>query len=561
MYLNVKEHKNKIYISELTQDYKVNFKVEDKFQPELFVETPLESPYKSLINKANLQKITFNSIREFKDYKWQMKDLDNGGLYADTPVEYQYIRKYYKKSENYKTRFWYLDIETGVPPKGFPNAFSTPSPITLIQIAESDTNFKYIFGTQEFLPTTVMQKYSYYNKVKYIYCTDEQELIQKFCQLMLNRTPAITVAWNGDGFDFPYIIHRTRKIGLNPEMFSPFGILEEHKSIMFGKQTTIEKPLGLNWIDYIEAYKKGDASGKESWALEYMSKYILGEEEGGKLDYKKSGYINMRDFITNVYDPELDLEENSPRKRLYNMMVKSSDPKLETAFNKIWYKTFVDYGIEDAVVLKAMDDKKGNLNALIDLAQTMSVNVNDIFATVKPWQIHIWNELYDRNQFVPAKSPFETYKIPGGHVFAKPGLYNWVCSFDVRSLYPFCMISLNMSPETYIEPENIPEDLFELVKPFWRYRETKKDHEILSEDIFMQLLPDEKEKIIKLLVKYDLCMSPNGSFYKRGEQGIVAELVQGIYNSRNYYKKQKKKYELQLEEIKIELENRKLKVK
>lgn len=548
MYINVKEYKNKIYISELSQDYKIDFKVENKFQPELFVQSPMESEYKSLIDNSNLQKITFNSINEFKDYKWKMKDLDNGGLYADIPVEYQYIRKYYTGSTEYKTRFWFLDIETNVPKSGFPSPFETPTEITLIQIAESDTKTRYVLGW--------LNVYNIKEDEVYIYCASEEEMLQKFAELQLQRTPAITVAWNGDGFDFPYIINRTRKIGLNPEMYSPFGILEEHNAYVFGKHIKIEKPLGIVWVDEIEAYKKGDPSGKESWSLEYMSKFVLGEEEGGKLDYKKSGYLTMRDFINNNYNPELDEDENSDMKRVWDIINK--DPNNEQAkaiFAMLHWRTFVEYGIIDVDVLKAMEAKKGNLNALVDLSQTMSVNIYDVFATVKPWQIHIWNELYNRNQFVPAKSPFDTYKIPGGHVFAKPGLYNWVCSFDVRSLYPFCMISLNMSPETYIKPDDVPKDLFELVKHFWRYREGEKETEVLSEDLYLQMLPDEKEKITKLLVKYDLCMAPNGSFYKKEKQGILPELTQFIYNSRNHYKKEKKSYEKIVEQKKKNNEN------
>lgn len=554
MYINVKEYKNKIYISELNQDYKIDFKIEDRFHPELFVETPFETEYKSLIDNRPLQKIEFSSIQEFKEYKWKIKDLGNGGTYADIPVEYQYIRKFYKNSSEFKPRYWFLDIETDIPDKGFPNPMETPSCITLIQIAESDTDIKFIFGYNEYTPED--------NNVKFIHCEDEIDLLSKFSTLIFQRTPAITVAWNGDGFDFPYLVNRATKIGLDPaKLFSPFGILEEHNAVIYGKHTKILKPLGINWIDYIEAYKKGDPSGKESWALEYMSKFVLGEEEGGKLDYKKSGYLNMRDFLTNNYDPELDTNENSNIKRVWDILNKDpNNVQAQIAFKKLHYKTFVDYGILDVEVLKKMDIKKGNLNAIVDLAQTMSTNIMDVFATVKPWQIHIWNELYERNQFIPSKSPFDTYKIPGGHVYANPGLHKWVCSFDVRSLYPFCMISLNMSPETYIQPKDIPDDLMQLVKPFWRYNEGEDDTQVLSEDIFLQMLPDEKEKILKLLKKYDLCMAPNGSFYKRDKQGIIPSLVQGIYDSRNFYKKEKKASEKKLELIKAEMKKRGLEI-
>ena len=553
MYINVKEYKNKLYITELNQDYKLTFKVQNDFKSELFVETPFESEYKSLIDNKPLQKIEFDSIREYKEYKWKMKETENGSVYADIPTEYQFIRKYYRNAPQFKPRFWFLDIETDVPDKGFPNPFETPTPVTLIQFTENDTNYKYVIGCNEYTPD---------EDEIYIHAEDEKDLFNKFSEMLFKRTPSITVAWNGDGFDYIYLVNRAKKIGLDPaKLFSPFGILEEHTTFVFGKQIKIEKPLGFIWLDEIECYKKGDPSGKESWSLEYMSKYVLGEEEGGKLNYKKAGYLTMRDFITNKYNPELDTNPESKMKRLYYMIQKNPDnAQYKSIFNKLHWRTFVKYGIIDAEVLKAIEVKKGNLDAIVDLAQTMQVNINDVFATVKPWQIHIWNELYDRKQFVPAKSPFDTYKIPGGYVYANQGLHKWVCSFDVRSLYPFCMISLNMSPETYVRPENVPKELSDAVKPFWRYNKEVDGAPVFSEDIFLQMLPDEKEKIKKLLIKYDLCMAPNGTFYTRDKQGIIPELVQDIYTSRKYYKKMKKDTEKELEVIKKEIKKRGLKV-
>lgn len=537
MYINVKEKNNKLYITELNQDYKLTFKVEDNFRPELLIESSFpESEFTSLIDGKPLEKIQFDSIKDFKDYKFRMRDLDNAMLYADIPVEYQYIRANYSHDDKiYTPRFWFLDIETGTPKTGFPNPEKAESPINLIQIAESDNKMRYVFGT--------LNLYSQKENETFFYYHTEKEMLLAFKDFQLERTPAVVVAWNGDGFDFPYLINRFKNVGLNPEMLSPFGILEEHKAMIFGTMTKSLKPLGIAWVDYIEAFKRTIPQGQDSWSLEHMSKVVLGEEEGGKLDYHHHGFVDMRAFINCNYDPALDIHEDSELKKYFN--------KDSEKFKAAWYSKFVEYGIVDVDVLKAMDEKKGIMNTLTFLAQTMSVNFHDVFATVKPWQIHIYNRLYDRNQFIPAKSPFDTYKIPGGHVFAKPGLYNWVCSFDVRSLYPFCMICLNMSPETYVRPKDVPADLKELTKSFTRYQ-VKEDDDILCEDIYMALPEETKEEITRLLVKYNFAMSPNGSFYRKDFEGILPELTFDIFTSRKKFKKLQKENEMVREGLKAE---------
>ena len=534
MYINVKESKNALLVTELNSDYTLEFRKTKEFQPEIFVESSNpESKYRSLIDNSPLDMIKFDSIREFKSYLYDMKNVSNSGIYGDVQCEYQYIRENYKNQKLLKSRFWYLDIETDIPPEGFPNPESTPSEITLIQISESDNDTTYLFGhRQSYTPTE--------KNVRYFLFENEKEMLKCFVDFLHNRTPSIVCAWNGDGFDYPYIVNRMEKIGLDPKILSPFNQLEEHKTVIFGKTTKFMKPVGYVWLDMIEMYKKSDPSGKENWKLEYMSKYVLGDEEGGKMDYTKRGYRDMKNFILNKYDPELDKYPNSELKETY-------DSDIER-FNQHWYDLFIYYGIIDVYLLKKMDEKIGLSNTLIDLSHTMGCNVYDVFATVKPWQIHIYNELYERGQFIPQKSPFDFYRIPGGHVSATPGIYKWVVSEDYTSLYPFCLIGLNLSPETYVPNSEVPDDLRKLLKPTYRYAD--EENKIYSEDIYFDLPEEHKNKITELAIKYDYCIAPNGTCYKKSSKGILPELTQGIYDDRKKFKKLKKESEKKVEECK-----------
>lgn len=514
MYIHIAERHNKILIAELNEDYKVEFKTTKAFQPELLVEANHETEYKSLLDNKTLHKIVFDNVKDFKDYKQNHKNIGNDTLYGDIGPEYQYIRANYKNQKKFKSRFWYLDIETAIPDDGFPNPEFTPVPITLIQIAESDSNTKYILGW--------MKVFAEKPDVRYFYYDNEVEMLQGFIQFQHLKTPAITVAWNGDGFDFPYLVNRIEKVGLNPNNLSPFGVLEEFKSVVFGKEMKIRKPVGYVWLDYIECFKKSDPSGKESWSLEFMSKYVLGKDIGGKIDYTKEGFKNMRDFLTGKYNPDLDITGNL--KEHYN----------KPSFEQAHYNLFVEYGIKDVEILKDMDKKTGICNMLVNYAHNMGTNIYDVFATIKPWTIYIWNSLYERKQFLPNKTPFETYHTVGGHVFAKAGLHKWVISEDYTSLYPFCMICLNLSPETYVLRDEVPNDLKKLTESFYRYAEDET--KTFCEDIYIALPQVHKEAITKLLQKYNFTMAPNGSFYRKDVLGIMTELVKNIYLARKDFK-------------------------
>ena len=47
----------------------------------------------------------------------------------------------------------------------------------------------------------------------------------------------------------------------------------------------------------------------------------------------------------------------------------------------------------------------------------------------------------------------------------KPGMYKWVSSFDLNSLYPHLMMQYNISPETLIEPENYTNEIRKINSP------------------------------------------------------------------------------------------------
>ena len=107
MYTNVSEYKNKLYVTEVNEENNnliTSYHVIDDFKPELYVETYNESKYKGFPYKNNLEKIEFESIKEYNDYVYRMKDVQDN-LYGSIDIKYQYINKMYKVYTSNTTRF------------------------------------------------------------------------------------------------------------------------------------------------------------------------------------------------------------------------------------------------------------------------------------------------------------------------------------------------------------------------------------------------------------------------------------------------------------------------
>ena len=151
---------------------------------------------------------------------------------------------------------------------------------------------------------------------------------------------------------------------------------------------------------------------------------------------------------------------------------------------------------------------------LIELALTMAydakVNYNDVFYQVRMWDTIIYNYLKKKGIVIPPKEKTDKdEKYAGAYVKEpNPGVYDWVVSFDLNSLYPHLIMQYNISPETIIE-ERHP---------------TASVERILKEEINFEMYKD-----------YAVC--PNGAMFRKNKKGFLPELMEKMYGERVIFKK------------------------
>lgn len=470
-------------------------------------------------------------MKKFEGYWKDTKDSYS----PISPVD-RYIRdNFWKKAYNENPRIWYLDIETRVTRNEFPSPDKAAEQISLIQIYDNILNKVIIIGYKDF---KMEPGYSFDVEVKYIKCTDENDMIQKYFMLFKKLNPLIIYAWNGDGFDFPYLCNRFSMYGYNSANMSNYYNAKLTEINGEGRKSYDLSANGHYYIDLMKVYKKFTFTNLPSYSLNYVSTYELNETkvEHDEFNDFDSFYTGKNYTITGKpYD-------DSVREQIRQLKIKEHDNTISSEekirLEELITFQFVYYGIKDVILLKRIDDKKKFTNIMISIAKLMGCSIIDTLGTIKPWSIGLKNMFYENNYISDFKRSSDDVNIVGGFV-REPvyGIHGWMGSEDVNSMYPMLsMKGFNMSPETYIPINELAPDLREhITKYYFDQNESK----------ILNYSDDIKNETKRLLNKYNVSLAINGAVFDKSSLGIVPKVVSDIYFGRKNDKKLMLKYEQQ----------------
>jgi len=183
---------------------------------------------------------------------------------------------------------------------------------------------------------------------------------------------------------------------------------------------------------------------------------------------------------------------------------------------------FVDYNVQDVKLVTKMDDKMQLWQMALTIAYMARVNYEDVYSPVKLWDNIIHNILLAEDVVVPQRKHTgfsDDFDIMGAYVKdPRVGLYYDVGSIDATSLYPSLMLTLNLSPETYLGKV---------------YSTVEKclDGEFVNTDP-------------------DVAMGANGTLFSRSKLGIIPRLIVDYMSRRKSTKKEMLGAEQQAEDFK-----------
>jgi DNA polymerase elongation subunit (family B) len=312
-------------------------------------------------------------------------------------------------------KMFFCDIEVEVTDDGFPHPHLANNPVTAIAFC-TGTTVK-VLGTKKLaadqikrIETKINKHFEKFYKVdfNYYFFKSEYDMLFSFFSGALHKMPLIT-GWNFVGFDWPYLINRCKRLGIDPGISSPSGKLITKKQL----------PQHRMVVDYLQIYKTWDRTVdvKENNSLDFVSKAVLGVNK-----------IKYGGTLQDLY--EQDFEE------------------------------YIFYNAVDTLLVQFIHEKIKTMQTFLTLARITKVEAQRAFSPIWMAESAMTREFYKRGKVFPKlyDDNKKREKFEGAFVFKPiPGIYEWVAAFDFASLYPSIMRQWNISPENYVK--NTTEDI------------------------------------------------------------------------------------------------------
>ena len=466
-YTSVLPYRGKLLVRGVNQDGShKKFKV--PYKPSLFIPTHGQSQWKTLDGR-NVGKVKFESIYEAKKWIDEYKDVSNFEYFGNTRYQYSFIADEFPDKIDWdinQIRILTIDIECESE-NGFPDPNKAEETLICITVKDhANKNIK-VFGMGNFVGDR--------DDVDYIKCSSEIDLVHRFTDFWCKYNPDIITGWNVKFFDIPYLMNRFRYLMGDEYLlqFSPWGVVSENTAKISGWERKQEQKtwdlMGVSILDYLDLYRKHTFIRRESYKLDYIGEVELGEN---KLD---NPYDTFQEFYTNDY------------------------------------QLFVEYNIQDVELVDKLEDKMKLIALHLTMAYEAKVNYQDVFGQVRIWDTIIYNHLRSKNIVPPAVQESKTSDGYEGAYVKDPvvGFHDWICSFDLNSLYPHLIMQYNISPETMVgfDPNKV------------------SVNKML--DGFILDSSDLDNRTI----------TPNGAQFRTDKRGFLPELMDKLYQERVIYKK------------------------
>ncbi|URC15193.1 DNA polymerase [Paraglaciecola Antarctic GD virus 1] len=451
-----------------------------EYKPSLFYPTDKVTDYKDIYGNHVMRK-QFPNIKESREAKSAYDGVHGMSLMGMENAAYAYLADTYQEMDPdmANIRIAIIDIEVTAP--------CFPTPVQAIWEIDAITHYDYLddhfytWGVDNWCREKSILPARILDKLTYVQCATEAELLNKYLMFWAENPPVIISGWNSKGFDTPYIYQRILKVlgETNVRRLSPWKVVKcIDTTDDYGKDIISVNILGVCELDYLELYKKFVLEPRPNYKLNYIGEVEVQEK---KIDF--SEYKNLA-----------ELKEKNHQK-------------------------YIDYNIMDVDLVFRIDERRNLFNLATTIAYYAKINFDDVFSPLRTWDGIIFNSLKSQKVVIPEKvnHPKESFegawvKQPNG---GEGGLFDWILSVDLTSLYPHVMMQWNISLETIVEQ---------------------------FEPAPLQDWIDGKAEV----VTNDLVCNPNGVRYSKTLRGVIPIEIEKVFNQRKHHKKLNQKYAQEL---------------
>lgn len=281
---------------------------------------------------------------------------------------------------------------------------------------------------------------------------DDEAVLKNFIRYVQDYDPDVIVGYGSNAFDWPYLIERAEKLELKL-LVGRLGS-EPHRSV-YG-HVSVTGRSSLDVYDFADEITEVKVKTLENIA-----------------DYLGAGEAEDRLVIENVDIPDY-WEDKDKRPILLKFSLRRTQDILAIS------EAMLDFAVQ-----------LSNLVGLpLDHVGTAAVG----FRT-ESYLIRQANKL---GELIPARVEQPYFPYQGAIVVTpKPGLHEKVDALDFKAMYPSIMIANNVSPDTYLEPEEAtpPSGVYEAPEVKHRF---KKEPEGLYRKVLSALIAHRDELRSKL---------------------------------------------------------------
>lgn len=448
----------------------------DAWQPTLYVTGPGKLANENFTSMYGdpVHSVQPGSISDCKEFMERYDGVQGFQIFGQLNFSLQYMNEYKSTAWSYdKISAWSIDIETAIPVDEngktyFPKPETAPAEILLITLVNMQSGVAFTWGSKPYSG----------KDTHYTHCADEKQLLKLFLQFWDQKRIDIITGWNIAQFDIPYLHNRIVDIlGEDAvKMLSPWKRVSCKTRMFMGNLEHQTYITGVSILDYIDLYKKNVDQKQESYSLNHIAMAELGHT---KLHFDGS----FTDFYTNNWE------------------------------------MFVEYNIVDAQLVRQIEDKIKLIILTLTMAYNANINYEDVSSPVKLWDAIIANYCLDKGIIVPQQSREKDEPLDGAYVKTPiPGWYHNVVTLDATSLYPSCIMTNNISPETW-----------------------QGNCGLGIDDFLAGAKIDVDQKFI---------VTPTGAVYSKDKRGILPELVE-------YYMAKRKTAKSEMLRLQQEYENTK----
>jgi len=471
-----------------------------------FVKRANQSP-DPLIFESDLIQEKGPTAKSIVNDRYKALKMDKNKVYYDFDFQIDdwlvfQIKKIIPDEPTYTIGFFDIEVhsEDGV----FPNERDANYPISTISFVVKNQFYQLVNNeliTKNKIDKNKIHEYIKQNNVSIenfhlIHFDNEKDMLIHLAKLFKEFQIDVLTAWN-IYFDINYIANRCKRLNIDTEIFSPIN-KPMYPSGKFGFHIIP----GIIIADLLELYKS-----YEKREIRYTLDYIV-EKNLGLNKVKYEGTLS-------------DLLHN--------------DPNL-----------YIAYSAVDTKLIQQLEAKKGNLELHLMLKDLSWVAYLNSYSTLA--QIDGLMYQYAKKEgYALRQRPLQADKSSAfvGAFVREPrkGFIPWVIDLDASSMYPSIMISLNISPETFVG------FIQEGSNPTFMEKFLLTD-EVDDEEVTVILDPNkdkfQQPQTIRIKVKdlkkkiynSDLTISFSGAIFDRSKKGFLIQILEDLISRRKKYKEE-----------------------